>query len=273
MDAVPLTLGQEFSGYVAQLDADLRPHRRRRLPGLYELAAGGTAVGTGLNTHPEFGERVAAKIAELTGLPVRHRAQQVRRPGRPRRAWCRPAARCGPWRCRSPRSPTTSAGWARAPAAGWASWCLPAERAGLVDHAGQGQPDPVRGHDHGLHPGDRATTPRWRSPASGATSSSTSASRSSSTTSCTRSTLLTDACRAFREFCVEGLEPDYAQIQRHLRELAHAGHRAQPAHRLRQGGRGGQEGPQGGHAPCARPPSSSATSPARSSTRRCGPRR
>jgi fumarate hydratase class II len=67
-DAVPLTLGQEFSGYVAQLDADLE-RIEQTLPGLYELAIGGTAVGTGLNTHPEFAEAVAAKIAELTGLP------------------------------------------------------------------------------------------------------------------------------------------------------------------------------------------------------------
>jgi len=68
MDAVPLTLGQEFSGYVAQLDADLR-RIESTLDDLYELAAGGTAVGTGLNTHAEFGTRVAAAIAELTGLP------------------------------------------------------------------------------------------------------------------------------------------------------------------------------------------------------------
>ncbi len=67
-DAVPLTLGQEFGGYVAQLDADLE-RIRIALPGLYELAIGGTAVGTGLNTHPEFADRCAAKIAELTSLP------------------------------------------------------------------------------------------------------------------------------------------------------------------------------------------------------------
>ncbi|HEY5438251.1 MAG TPA: class II fumarate hydratase [Acidimicrobiales bacterium] len=66
MDAVPLTLGQEFSGYVSQLDADLE-RLHLVLPGLCELAAGGTAVGTGLNTHAEFGERVAASIAALTG--------------------------------------------------------------------------------------------------------------------------------------------------------------------------------------------------------------
>ena len=68
MDAVPLTLGQEFSGYVAQLDADLA-RVAVVLEGLYELAAGGTAVGTGLNTHPEFGERVAHKIAMITAKP------------------------------------------------------------------------------------------------------------------------------------------------------------------------------------------------------------
>jgi fumarate hydratase class II len=66
-DAVPLTLGQEFSGYVAQLDADLE-RIEQALPGLYELAIGGTAVGTGLNSPNGFGEKAAAKIAELTGL-------------------------------------------------------------------------------------------------------------------------------------------------------------------------------------------------------------
>jgi fumarate hydratase class II len=68
MDAVPLTLGQEFSGYVAQLDDDLL-RLKDVLPKIYELALGGTAVGTGLNTHPEFAERAAVRIAELTALP------------------------------------------------------------------------------------------------------------------------------------------------------------------------------------------------------------
>jgi fumarate hydratase, class II len=68
MDAVPLTLGQEFSGYVAQLEQGIK-RVEGVLPELYELALGGTAVGTGLNTHPEFAVRSAAVIAELTGLP------------------------------------------------------------------------------------------------------------------------------------------------------------------------------------------------------------
>ena len=67
-DATPLTLGQEFSGYVSQLDHGLA-HVEASLPHLYELALGGTAVGTGLNTHPEFAVRVAAELAQLTGLP------------------------------------------------------------------------------------------------------------------------------------------------------------------------------------------------------------
>jgi fumarate hydratase class II len=67
-DATPLTLGQEFSGYVAQLNQGIR-HAEAALPHLYELALGGTAVGTGLNAHPAFAEKVAAEIAALTGLP------------------------------------------------------------------------------------------------------------------------------------------------------------------------------------------------------------
>ncbi len=67
-DAVPLTLGQEFSGYVAQLDADLK-RIDQAMPALLLLALGGTAVGTGINTHPEFADRSAAEIARLTGLP------------------------------------------------------------------------------------------------------------------------------------------------------------------------------------------------------------
>jgi fumarate hydratase class II len=67
-DATPITLGQAIGGWVAQLDAAVAGIRGA-LPGLYELAIGGTAVGTGLNAHPEFGARAAAYIAEATGFP------------------------------------------------------------------------------------------------------------------------------------------------------------------------------------------------------------
>ncbi len=68
MDAVPLTVGQEFGAYVHQLNENIAAIESC-LPKVYELAIGGTAVGTGLNTHPKFADAVAEKIAELTGLP------------------------------------------------------------------------------------------------------------------------------------------------------------------------------------------------------------
>jgi fumarate hydratase class II len=70
MDATPLTLGQEFSGYVQQLTSDLE-RIEAVLPHLFELALGGTAVGTGLNTHPKFAVKSAEKIAKITGKPFK----------------------------------------------------------------------------------------------------------------------------------------------------------------------------------------------------------
>src|SRR3954463_13880130 len=69
-DATPLTVGQEMSGWASLLERDIE-RMNTTLPGLYDLAIGGTAVGTGLNAHPEFAERAAKKIAELTSLPFR----------------------------------------------------------------------------------------------------------------------------------------------------------------------------------------------------------
>src|SRR3989440_877276 len=69
-DATPLTVGQEMSGWASLLERDI-DRLKDTLPGLYDLAIGGTAVGTGLNAHPEFAERAAKKIAELTSLPFK----------------------------------------------------------------------------------------------------------------------------------------------------------------------------------------------------------
>ena len=69
-DATPLTVGQEFGGWASLIERDIE-RLELVLPGLLDLAIGGTAVGTGLNAHPEFAERAASKIAELTGLPFR----------------------------------------------------------------------------------------------------------------------------------------------------------------------------------------------------------
>ena len=70
MDAVPLTLGHEFSGYTQQLDNDMK-RLEVALDGLYDLALGGTAVGTGLNTHPDFAIKAAKNISQITNLPFR----------------------------------------------------------------------------------------------------------------------------------------------------------------------------------------------------------
>src|SRR5438876_7490808 len=69
-DATPLTVGQEMSGWASLMERDIE-RLKLTMPGLFDLAIGGTAVGTGLNSHPEFGERAAKKIAELTGLPFK----------------------------------------------------------------------------------------------------------------------------------------------------------------------------------------------------------
>ena len=118
MDATPVTLGQEFGGYAAQVRLGVE-RLQASLPRLAELPLGGTAVGTGINTPPGFSARVIAELAEHTGLPLTeardHFEAQGARDGAGRAV--RPAAHRSP--SRSTRSPTTSAGWARARAPAW----------------------------------------------------------------------------------------------------------------------------------------------------------
>ena len=151
-DATPLTLGQEFGGYAFQVEQGIR-RVTAALHNIYPLAQGGTAVGTGLNTRKGFAEEIAAQDRRDHRPAVRDRAEQVRGAGRERRDGrdvrraqdggrepLQDRQRHPPARLRPALRPR------RADPAG--------ERAGLVDHAGQGQPDPGRGADHGLRPGD-----------------------------------------------------------------------------------------------------------------------
>lgn len=213
MDAVPLTLGQEFSGYVAQLDADL-DRLNLVLGGLYELAAGGTAVGTGLNTHPEFGERVAAVIATLTGKPF-------------------------------VTAPNKFAALAAHDALVFAHGAIKTTATSLIKIA-----DDLRwlgsGPRSGLgelqlpenEPGSSIMPGKVNPTQSEAmimvsiqvfandTAVAMAGSRGNLELNvckpviihnfCNSIDLLTDACDRFREFCVEGLEPDYEQISHHL---------------------------------------------------------
>ena len=152
-DATPLTLGQVISGWVAQLDQALDTIRAS-LPGVCALAIGGTAVGTGLNADPRFGEVAARKIARGNRQAIRLRAQQIRRAFRARRHGERKrgAAHAG----RRPDEDRQRRALVRLRAArGIRRTADSGERAGLVDHAGEDQPDAVRGADHGGRGGVR----------------------------------------------------------------------------------------------------------------------
>ena len=161
-DAVPLTVGQEWSGYAGAARRRHRRGRARHRTGCWRLAMGGTAVGTGLNAPPGFGEQVAAQIAALTGHAVRRR----RPTSSPRRArWTRWSARTAGCKAAAVTlfKIANDMRWlGSGPRTGLGELMLPGERAGLLDHAGQGQPDPGRGHADGLpsrsSPHDTAVT-------------------------------------------------------------------------------------------------------------------
>mgnify|MGYP003349089196 FL=1 len=213
MDAVPLTLGQEFSGYVAQLDADIE-RLHQVLPGLYELAAGGTAVGTGLNTHPEFGDRVAREIAGLTGSPF------ITAPNKFAALAAHDALVFAHGALKTLAASLSKIAddmrWlGSGPRSGLAELRLPENEPGSSTVPGKLNPTQseamimvaiqVYGNDAAV---------------------GIAGSRGNLELNvckpviihnfCHSVDLLTDACLRFTEFCVEGLEPDYEQIQHHL---------------------------------------------------------
>jgi len=213
MDAVPLTLGQEFSGYVAQLDADVA-RLEACLADLYELALGGTAVGTGLNTLPEFGERAARHIAEITGLPF------VSAPNKFAALAAHDALVQASGSLRTLAVSLTKIAddvrWlGSGPRSGLAELVLPPNEPGSSIMPGKVNPTQceamimvciqVMGNDAAV---------------------AVAGSRGNLELNVCKPviihnvlgsiTLLADACRAFRRFAVEGLEPDRAQIRRHL---------------------------------------------------------
>jgi fumarate hydratase class II len=213
MDAVPLTLGQEFSGYVAQLDADV-DRLRLVLPGLCELAAGGSAVGTGLNTHPDYAERVAERIADVTGHPF------VSAPNKFAALAAHDALVFAHGAIKTLATSLVKIAddlrWlGSGPRSGLGELRLPENEPGSSIMPGKVNPTQseamimvciqVFGNDAAV---------------------SIAGSRGNLELNvckpvlihnfCNSIDLLTDACERFREFCVEGLEPDYEQINNHL---------------------------------------------------------
>jgi len=213
MDAVPLTLGQEFSGYVAQLTADIE-RITSTLPGVYELAAGGSAVGTGLNTHPEFGQRVAAEIAAMTGLPF------VTAPNKFAALAAHDALVFTHGALRTLAVSLTKIAddvrWlGSGPRSGLGELALPENEPGSSIMPGKVNPTQseamimvgiqVLGNDAAVaFAGSRGNL-------------ELNVCKPVIIYNVMQSIgLLTDTCRTFREFCVNGLQPDFAQIQRHL---------------------------------------------------------
>ena len=213
MDATPLTLGQEFSGYVSQLDADLE-RLQIILPGLYELAAGGTAVGTGLNTHPEFGDRVAKAIAKMTGKPF------ITAPNKFAALAAHDALVFAHGAIKTLAASLTKIAddlrWlGSGPRSGLGELQLPENEPGSSIMPGKVNPTQseamimvsiqVYGNDAAI---------------------GIAGARGNLELNvckpviihnfCNSIDLLTDACDRVREFCVEGLEPDYEQIKNHL---------------------------------------------------------
>ena len=245
-DAVPLTLGQEFGGYVAQLDADIA-RIELTLPGLYELAIGGTAVGTGLNAPPGFAEATAAKIAELTGLPF-------------------------------VSAPNKFAALAAHDAIVFSSGALATLAASLMKIAND-----IRLLGSGPRSGIGELILPENEPGSSIMPGKVNPTQSEAMTMVACQVfgndaavtfagsqgnlelnvfkpvmirnllhsvkILADVCRTFREFCVEGLQPNRERIDELVARVAHARDGVEPEARLRQRGRHREEGAPRGNDP------------------------
>ena len=152
-DATPIRLGQEFRGYAGQVEESIRRARAAR-DELLQVPLGGTAVGTGINAHPDYAGRATARLSALTGLDVREIGQPLPRPGDARRG------DRGPRRDPDDR-PVALEDRQRRPADGHGPAGRPRrdrtarDAARLVDHAGQGEPGHRREPDDGRRPGRR----------------------------------------------------------------------------------------------------------------------
>jgi fumarate hydratase class II len=210
-DATPLSLGQEISGWAAQLGAAQGGHRRGSMAQIYELAIGGTAVGTGINTVEGYAEGVAAELAQRTGLPFVSAPNKFAAlaahdgmVGLSRRA------QAGGRRDHEDRERRAMAGQRSAVRAHRDPH--PRERAGKLHHAGQGQPHAVRGADHDLLPGHGQRRHRRRRRLAG----QLRAQRLQAGDRCTRSS---SRCASWpmgsarsATNCAEGIEPNRERI-------------------------------------------------------------
>ena len=214
-DAVPLTLGQEFSGYVAQLDACLL-RLDEVLHELYELAIGGSAVGTGLNTHPEFATRACKHIATMTKLPFvsaenKFAALAAHEPLVMAHAACKTLA------CALMKIANDLRWMGSGPRCGLGELSLPENEPGSSIMPGKVNPTQAE-----------AMTMVCAQVFGNDATISFSASQGNFELNVFKPviifnmlhsvTLLTDTCISFQKYCVEGLEPNLSVIQKHLNE-------------------------------------------------------
>ena len=169
MDAVPVTLGQEFGGYAAQIRLGAE-RVRATLGRVGQIPLGGTATGTGLNTHPEFAERVRAKLAADTGLEISAPADRFEAQAN-RDALVELSGALKVVAVSLIKIANDLALMGSGPRAGLAEIRLPGAAEGLLDHARQGQPGDPRGRDPGRRPGDRQRRRDHARPAPRASSS------------------------------------------------------------------------------------------------------
>ena len=255
MDATPLTLGQEMSGWAAQL-AFCEQQLGDSLDGLYELALGGTAVGTGLNTHPKWA--AARRARDRRAARARHSSR--RRTSSPRspatRPLSRPAARCGrsPWR--ASRSPMTCACSAAGLAAASASCACPRTSRGAASCRARSTPRSaealtmvcvqVFGNDAAV--GFAGASGNFE------LNVFKPVIVHNVLESCA---LLADACHSFRDHCIVGIEPNRDVIAQPRREHADARDGAKRGDRLRQRRQGREARARRRTSRCGRPPPSS----------------
>ncbi len=268
-DAVPLMLGQEISGYVAQLDADIA-RIESAVGGLYELAIGGTAVGTGINTHPEFADRAAAEIAELTGLPFRSAANKFAAlAAHDDLVFASGAVRT---LAVSLMKIANDVRWlGSGPRAGIGELILPENEPGSSIMPGKVNPTQ-----------SEAMTMVCVQVLGNDTATATAGSMGNFELNVFKPVmifnflhsvdLLTDVCDNFREFCIEGLEPNREQIAEYVADSLMLVTALNPVIGYDKSAADRQEGPQGQDPPPRRRARRSVTSPPRSSTPPSSPR-
>ena len=241
-DATPITLGQEWSGYAGMLADDLE-RLDDALKGVYRLALGGTAVGTGINAAPGFAEAAAAEIARLTGLPFVSAPNKFAVQGA-HDALVHLPARCARLAASLYKIANDIRLMSCGPRAGFAELLIPENEPGSSIMPGKVNPTQaealtmiavqVMGNDVAVGFGGAGGYLEMN------------VYKPLIIFNITHSiTIMSDGCTNFRKFLVEGTKPNLHEDQRIRRSLADAGDRARPGHRLRQGGadRAPRDGP------------------------------